>query len=87
MGKIPLNVFEIAAMPFLCNGTLLLKGNLPRVLPVIVYKYARCLIPYMVSFLILYREWSSLVYKDFKKYFSMKPTVFILSPEGSLVDT
>ena len=34
-------------MPFLCNGTLMLQGNLPRVLPVTIFKYASCLIPYM----------------------------------------
>ena len=40
--------------------------NLPRVLPVTIYKYASCLIPYIVSFLILCGEWPSLVFKDFK---------------------
>ena len=66
-------------MSFLCNGTLLFtgffQGNLPRVLPVIIYKYASCLIPYIVSFLILGGEWSSLGFKDFKKYFCFKLNV------------
>ena len=70
-------VFGMAAIPFLCNGTLLFQGNLPWVLPVIIYKYASCLILYIVSFLILCGEWSSLVFKDFKKYFCFKVNVFI----------
>ena len=41
------HVFVMAAVPFLCNGTLLFQGNLPRVLPVIIYKYASCFIPYI----------------------------------------
>ena len=45
-----------AAMPFLCNGTLLFQSNLPRVLPVIINKFARCLIPYIDSFLFLCGE-------------------------------
>ena len=32
---------------------LLFKSNLPRVLPVIIFKFASCLIPYIVSFLII----------------------------------
>ena len=59
------SVFGMAAMPLLCNGTLLFQSNLPRVMPVTIYKYASCFIPYMVSFLILCGEWSSLVLKDF----------------------
>ena len=43
-------VFEMAAMPFLCNGALLFQGNLSWVLPVTIFKYACCLIPYIVSF-------------------------------------
>ena len=70
------NAFGMAAMPFLCNGTLLFQGNLPRVLPMIIYKYFSCLIPYIFSFLIMCGEWSSLVFKDFKKYFCFLPNVF-----------
>ena len=69
-------IFGMAAMPSLCNGTLLFQGNLPRVLPVIIYKHASCLIPYIVSFWILFGKWSSLVIKDFKKYFCFQPNVF-----------
>ena len=60
------SIFGMAIMPFLCNGTLLFQGNLPRVLPVTIFKYASCLIPYIVSFLILCGEWPSLVLKDLK---------------------
>ena len=63
-------LFGMASMPFLCNGTLLFQGNLPRVLPVTIFKYASCLIPYIVSFLILCGEWPSLVFNKFLKYFS-----------------
>ena len=73
-------IFGMAAMPFLFNGTLLFQGHLPRVLPVKIYKYASCLIPYIVSFLIMCGEWSSLVFKYFKKYFCFKPNVFIQIP-------
>ena len=72
----------MAAMPFLFSDTLLFQGNLPRVLLVIIYKYASCLIPYMDSFLFLCGEWSSSasVFKDFpppqKK--KIKPNVFFL---------
>ena len=45
--------FGMAAMPFLWNGTLLFQGNLPRVLPVIIYKYASCLIPHIDLLLFL----------------------------------
>ena len=38
-------IFGMASMPFLCNGTLLFQGNLLRVLPVTIFKYASCLIP------------------------------------------
>ena len=55
----------MAANPFLCNGTLLIQGNLPRVLPVIIFKYASCLIPYIIPFLILCGEWPSLVFNKF----------------------
>ena len=58
----------MAAMPFLCNGILLLQCNLTRVLPVLILKYASCLIPYIDSFLFLCGEWSSLAFKDFQKY-------------------
>ena len=40
----------MATMPFLCNGTLTFQGNLPRVLQVIILKYASCLIPYIYFF-------------------------------------
>ena len=69
--------FGMAAVLFLCNGTLLFQGNLPRVLPVTILKYAGCLIRYIVSFLFLCGEWSSLVFKDFQKYFCFLPNVFI----------
>ena len=49
-------IFGMATMPFLCNGTLLFQGHLPRVLPVTILKYASCLIPYIVSFLNLCGE-------------------------------
>ena len=41
------NIFGMATLPFLCNGTLLFQCNLPRVLPVTIYKYASCLIPFI----------------------------------------
>ena len=66
----------MATLPFLCNGTLLFQCNLPRVLPVTIYKYASCLIPYIVSFLILCGEWSSLVFKDLKIYFCLSQIFF-----------
>ena len=44
-------IFGMASMPFLCNGTLLFQCNLPRVLPVTIFKFASCLIPYIVLFL------------------------------------
>ena len=66
-------IFGMATLPFLCNGTLLFQCNLPRVLPVTIYKYASCLIPYIISFLILCGEWPSLVFKDFLKYFCVWP--------------
>ena len=56
-------------MPFLCNGILLFQWNLPRVLSVLILKYAICLIPNINSFLFMCGEWSSLVLKDFQKYF------------------
>ena len=60
----------MAAMPFLCNGTLLFQGNLPRVLPVTILKYASCTIPYFVSFLILHGEnCSAYCLKIFKSIF------------------
>ena len=40
----------MADMLFLCNGTVLFQGNLPRVGPVTIFKYASCLIPYILSF-------------------------------------
>ena len=55
-------------MSFHCNGTMLFQGNLPRVLPVTIFKYASSLIPYIILFLILRGEWPSLVFKvDIKK--------------------
>ena len=47
----------MVAMPFLGNGTLLFEDNLPRVLPVTIYKHASCLIPYIDFFLFLCGEW------------------------------
>ena len=67
-------IFGMAAITFLCNGTLLFQGNLPRILPVLILKYGSCLIPYINSFLFLCAEWSSLVFRDFQKYF-FKPNV------------
>ena len=48
-------IFGMAAMPFLCNGTLLFQGKLPRLLPVIIYvffsyKLTTILVSYKVSF-------------------------------------
>ena len=60
-------IFEMAAMPFLCNGILLIQCNLPRVLSVLVLKIANCLIPYIDSFLILNGELSSFLFKGFPK--------------------
>ena len=40
----PTIVFEMAAMPLPCNGNLLIQGNLPKVLPVLILKDAGCLI-------------------------------------------
>ena len=71
-----LELFGMAVMPFLCNVTLLFHGNLPRVLLVIVLKYACCLIPYIVLFLFLCEEWSSLVFKDFQKYCCFSQMLF-----------
>ena len=45
LGKLDRYFFGMAAISFLCNGTLLFQGNLPRVFPVIIYKYASYLIP------------------------------------------
>ena len=45
------DLFEIAAMPFPCNGILLIQGNFPRFLSVLGLKIASCLIPYIDSFL------------------------------------
>ena len=65
----------IHAIP--CNGTLLFQCNLPRVLPVTIYKYASCLISYIVSFLILCGEWSSLVFQHFIiMSFKLKKNIF-----------
>ena len=58
---LPVNIFGMAAMPFLCNGILLIQCNLPRVLSVLVLNIAICLIPYIDSFLILYGEWPSYI--------------------------
>ena len=62
------NIFGMATMPLLCKSTLLFQRNLPKVLPVTIYKYVSCLIPYIVLFLFLCGEWSSLALKDFQKY-------------------
>ena len=69
-------IFGMAAMPFLCNGNLLFQGNLPRILPVTIFINASCLIPYIISFLILCGQWLSLVFKDFQKHFCFQPNVF-----------
>ena len=42
-------VFGMAAMSFLCYGILLFQCNLLRVLPLLVLKYASCLLPYINS--------------------------------------
>ena len=70
-----------------CNGTLLVQGNLPRVLPVKIYKYASCLIPYIDLFFFLCGEWSSLVFKDLQKYFLSLMFFFCFPPlkDGLLV--
>ena len=47
-------IFEMAAMPFPCNGILPFQGTLPRVSPVFTYNYASCHIPYINLFLIVY---------------------------------
>ena len=60
-------IFEMAALLFLCNGILLIQGNLLRVLSVLVLKIVSCLIHYIDLFLILNEEWSSLLFKDFPK--------------------
>ena len=52
--KLHINIFGMATLPFLHSGTLLFQGNLPRVLPVTIYEYASCLIPYIDSFLFLW---------------------------------
>ena len=68
--------FGMAAMPFLCYDTLLFQGNLPRVLSMIIYKYASFLILYIDLFLFMCGEWSILVFKDSQKYFSKQNVVF-----------
>ena len=49
-------ILGMVSMPFLCNGTLLFQGNLPGVFASDNFKYVSCLIPYIVSFLILCEE-------------------------------
>ena len=61
-------IFGMATMTFLCDGTLLFQGQLPRVLPVTILKYASCIIPYIVSFSNLCGEWTSLVFKTIRRY-------------------
>ena len=39
-------LFEMAAMPFICNGILLIQCNLPCFLPVLILKLASCFIPF-----------------------------------------
>ena len=39
-------IFEMAAMPFQCNGILVVLGNLPRIFPMFSLIYASFLIPY-----------------------------------------
>ena len=55
---------HFSSMPFLCCGTLLFLGNLPRVLQLLILKYASCLIPFIETFLFLSAEWSILVFKE-----------------------
>ena len=69
--------FGIGAMPFFCDGILIIQCNLPRVLPVLILKYASCLIPYFDLFLC--GEWSNFVFKDFQTYF-LGQTFFCLPP-------
>ena len=66
----------MAAMPLLCDGILLFQCNLPRVLPMLILEYASCLIPYIDLFLFVCGEWSSLAFKDFKKYGAYKSPLF-----------
>ena len=58
-------IFGMAAMLFLCNGNLLFQGNLPGVLPVTIFKYASCLISYIVLFFTVCGERPSLGLKIF----------------------
>ena len=59
----------MAAMPFLCNGMLLFQGNLPRVLPVIIYKYASCFIPYIKIIFFCFQEE---LFVSQQKFFTLK---------------
>ena len=45
-GLFLLLIFEMAAMPFPCNGILVDLGNLPRIFPMCSLIYASFLIPY-----------------------------------------
>ena len=50
---LPLRVFGKAAMPFPCNGIVLIQGNLARVILVFTFNYACFFIPYfnlLISF-------------------------------------
>ena len=40
-----IHLFGMAAMLFFCNGTLVIKGNIPKVFPVIILKYVVVLSP------------------------------------------
>ena len=45
-----IRVFEMAAMPFPCNGILLIQGNLPRIFPISTLRPAIFPIPYFKLF-------------------------------------
>ena len=54
----------MAAMPFPCNSILLIQGNLPGVILVLIMNYAICLIPYfnlLFSFIIIFVVYSNFV--------------------------
>ena len=57
-----IHIFGMATMPFLCNGTLLFQGHLPRVLPVTILKYASCLIPYINDLLMMQEKLEKCIY-------------------------
>ena len=77
------SILEMAAMPFLFNGILLIQCNLPRVLSTLVLKIASCLVPYINSFLILNGEWSSFLFQDFPKVIFLRQ-IFVIFLSGIL---